>query len=268
MKHNKKRNTAFLFEALVREMTKASIRGDKQRKNDILRIIKEHFAKGTLLNKELNLYKSIYETKEADPIIAMKIVVECRNEYKGIDKKELFKKQSFLISEINKTVSPRVYNTFIPNYRSLASIAQLFSDDGVAKTKVLLEEQLIKEMCQKSKADQPIKQMDEVSFKQYVKVFNREYSELLPEQKTVLGLFISDHNTLVSYLNEELGRLKDSMNRSLEMEEIKSDEIMTENAKKVIGILDQIGKQKVSEKTVIEVLKIQKLVSEIESDDN
>ena len=35
-KHNKKRNTAFLFEALVREMTKAAIRGDNKKKQKVL----------------------------------------------------------------------------------------------------------------------------------------------------------------------------------------------------------------------------------------
>ena len=61
LKHNKKRNTAFLFEVLVRELTKSVI----QKKSDygvkISRIVKEHFGKGTLLNKELEIYKSLQE---------------------------------------------------------------------------------------------------------------------------------------------------------------------------------------------------------------
>ena len=145
-KHNKKRNTAFLFEALVREMTKAVVRGDKKRKTKVLKVIKEHFSKGTSLYKELQLYKSIYETKNTDHLTAAKIVVECRNEHRRLDKKEVFKHQSFLISEVNKTVSPRVYNNFVPNYRALATIAQLFNDDTPAKTRVLLENSLIKQM--------------------------------------------------------------------------------------------------------------------------
>ena len=91
LKHNKKRNTAFLFEALVREMTKAAIRGDNEKKKKVLSVIKEHFAKGTILHKELQLYKSIYETKEADQITAAKIIVECRNTHLQLDKKEVFK---------------------------------------------------------------------------------------------------------------------------------------------------------------------------------
>ena len=41
-KHNKKRNTAFLFEALVREMTKAAIRGDNKKKQKVLKVIRSN----------------------------------------------------------------------------------------------------------------------------------------------------------------------------------------------------------------------------------
>ena len=151
VKHNKKRNTAFLFEALVREMTKAAVRGDKKKKAKILKVIKEHFSKGSPLYKELQVYKSIYETNGTDALTATKIIVECRNEHRSLDKKELFKKQSFLISEVNKTISPRVYNNFVPNYRMLATIAQLFNDDTPAKSRVLLESNLVKCMTSQVK---------------------------------------------------------------------------------------------------------------------
>ena len=267
-KHNKKRNTAFLFEALVREMTKAAIRGDNNKKKKVLNVIKEHFAKGTILHKELQLYKSIYETKDADTLTATKIIVECRNSYHQLDKKEVFKRQSFLISEVNKNITPRVYNNYVPNYRSLASIAQLFSDETVGKAKVLLENNLLSEMTGKKTETSKPKAMDQFTFNQYVKVFNREYSSLLPEQKEVLSLFIADHTGLVSYLNEELGRLKTVLVESLALPEIREDEIMVENAKKVIDILDNVGKQKINENTVVDVLKVQKLVSEIQSNDD
>ena len=38
-KHNKKRNTAFLYEALVREMTKAVVSKDKGRKDKVVDIL-------------------------------------------------------------------------------------------------------------------------------------------------------------------------------------------------------------------------------------
>ena len=39
-KHNKKRNTAFVYEALIREMSKAVLVGDKALQNKVLEILK------------------------------------------------------------------------------------------------------------------------------------------------------------------------------------------------------------------------------------
>ena len=49
IKHNKKRNTAFVFEALVREATVAVIKENHEVKDKAVALIKKHFAPGTLL---------------------------------------------------------------------------------------------------------------------------------------------------------------------------------------------------------------------------
>ena len=51
LKHNKKRNTAFVYEALIRELTKSIIKKHKNKQNVIVSIIKEHFSKGSVLKK-------------------------------------------------------------------------------------------------------------------------------------------------------------------------------------------------------------------------
>ena len=42
IKHNKKRNTAFLYEVLVRHLTKSVIDNDSEKKRLVASIIKEH----------------------------------------------------------------------------------------------------------------------------------------------------------------------------------------------------------------------------------
>ena len=64
MKHNKKRNTAFLYEALVKELTKASLRSDKAEQSTISSILREHFHSNSILGKELELYQAIVSTSE------------------------------------------------------------------------------------------------------------------------------------------------------------------------------------------------------------
>jgi hypothetical protein len=51
MKHNKKRNTAFLYEILVKELTKSIIREDKERQAIVRKILVEFFNKGPVLRE-------------------------------------------------------------------------------------------------------------------------------------------------------------------------------------------------------------------------
>ena len=49
MKHNKKRNIAFIYEALSRELTRAIVDKNSKNKKTIMLIRKEHFGKNSIL---------------------------------------------------------------------------------------------------------------------------------------------------------------------------------------------------------------------------
>ena len=53
MKHNKKRNTAFLYEALVRQMTKHVLEENSKAREEVLSLVRSFFAKGKPLAEEL-----------------------------------------------------------------------------------------------------------------------------------------------------------------------------------------------------------------------
>ena len=139
LKHNKKRNTAFVYEALVRELTESVVRNNKHKQNKIVSIIKEHFGKSSTLKKELDLYQSIYETRYIDKNLAEKIVVQVKQEHDSLDKKKLFQEQSALINKINRTLSNKVYNNFVPNYKSIATVYSIFQEELPVKDRVLLK---------------------------------------------------------------------------------------------------------------------------------
>ena len=90
IRHNKKRNTAFLYEALVRQLTKATIEKDENEKNTILSILKESFKKGTFLSRDLKLYQNILNTDAEEGRVAEKIIFESRIERSAIDNRLLF----------------------------------------------------------------------------------------------------------------------------------------------------------------------------------
>ena len=78
IKHNKKRNTAFVYEALIKEATNAIIKNDIERKDKIVKIIKQYFEPFSALKKDLDCYRSLYETRGATKETSEKIMKEVK----------------------------------------------------------------------------------------------------------------------------------------------------------------------------------------------
>jgi len=271
MKHNKKRNTAFIFEALIRELTKAVVAKDDKKKKIIIKLVRENFKGSSVLAKDLDLYKAILETRDLDKHTAEKLVFEARMKKKVIDERELFEEQTKVINTINRLVSPSVFSNFIPNYRDVATVYQIFDYRTKTKQRVLLEKQIIDVMTSSvESAPTAIKPIDSLTYKTFVKKFNEKYTtELLSEQKTLLshyiGSFADNSVELKVFLNEEISRLRIILQEAIESREVTSDTQMIKNTRKVIEILDTCSSRPVDNEMVQEILKIQNLAQEIKS---
>ena len=271
-KHNKKRNTAFLYEALIREMTKAVVSRDGERKNKIANILKESFSSNKVLGKELSLYQALLDSSELDSVTAEKLLYQIREAYSELDSEEVYNAQSYVIDRINKEVGSSVYNNFVPNYKSIATVSQLFGVDSTAvgiKRGVLLEQNVLQTLTSKKVDEKPkdLKPIDNIVFKTFSGKFNDVYSDnLLSEQKELLNRYILsfDSDTDIKiYLNEELGRLHNALNDALKTDEIKSDDNMSESTTSVIEMIEDFKNHPVDKTLVEKVLKIQNLVHEI-----
>ena len=278
LKHNKKRNTAFVYEALVRELTESVVRNNKNKQNKIVSIIKEHFTSDSLLKRELDLYKSIYETRHIKKNLAEKIVVQVKERHESLDKKKLFQEQSTLINKINRMLSNKVYNNFVPNYKTIASVYSIFQDALPVKDRVLLEENIVDQMSaslsvQEENKQQPI---DSLTYRTFVKKFNEEYSESLNEsQKNLLGHYISSFADngleLKIFLNEEIGRLKTEFSNLKEVELIKDNVSLKNKVEKVYNILEHFKNSAIDTEIIETILNAQQVlqeIEEIEKDDN
>ena len=89
-KHNKKRNTAFLYEALVREVVKRTINGNSDIRNKVISIIKESFTPQSEIGKELRLFKSLLETRNIPERVGERLIQETKKEYKLLSEKKIF----------------------------------------------------------------------------------------------------------------------------------------------------------------------------------
>ncbi len=267
LKHNKKRNTAFVYEALVRELTESVVKNNKNKQNKIVSIIREHFAGESLLKEELELYKSIYETRHIEKTLAEKIVVQVKERRATLDKKRLFQEQSALINKINRTLSNKVYKNFVPNYKTIASVYSIFQDALPVRDRVLLEENIVEQMSASVEIKQETQQpMDSLVYNTFATKFNEEYADTLNEnQKKLLGNYVSSFTdnglSLKTYLNEEVGRLK------VELERIKKNGENTqikEKVSQVYDILDGIKEREIDTQMLEIVLNTQHLLEEIE----
>jgi len=170
---------------------------------------------------------------------------------------------------VNKEVSPSVFGNFVPNYKTLATISQIFSGRLSPKRSVVLENQLIANMSKETKKPQQ-QGVDEVVLKAFVSKFNDKYlGDLIEEQKQLLSHYISsfaDNSVeLKMYLNEEIARLKGDIAKAKESPEIKEDKEMREKADKIVAKLDGFANQNINESVLLTVMKTQKLVKEIYS---
>ena len=156
----------------------------------------------------------------------------------------------------------------------MATIAQILNPDVSAKSRVLLESNLVKVLS--SDPDTVRKEMvpiDNLVYSTFVKKFNEQYGDdLLEEQKELLSRYIASfHDNAIElsiFLNEEISSLKRSLitanERALEINNV----TLQENIKKVLEILGQTSKSEITIDTISQVLKIQSLVKELETHGN
>ena len=267
LKHNKKRNTGFIYEALIRELTKSIIKNDTSRKNKVSSVIKEHFKGASELRKELDLYRSLYQSETTTQELAEKILIEAKIQHSKLNKTKIFTEQSKLINKINKLLGVQVYDNFVPNYKNLASIYSIFNDSIGVKNKVLLEQKITESMIDKKKDNSSWGKKDPIDnlvYRSFVKKFNEKYNENLNEsQKNLLTKyvtsFVDDGLELKVFLNDEIGVLKRQIREHSNRDVIKSDQVLSQKTEEVLELLESYQSKEADLETIEEILKIQQL---------
>ena len=263
MKHNKKRNTAFLYECLIKEMTKAVVRGELQKKQQIVETLKRYFSKGKPLYNDLQLYKQMMETKNLKESFGIRFMEEVKKDWENLDRKEIFNQQTQLIKEFNQTL-PEAFGNFIPNYKSIATVGQYFNSNGLkAKTRLLIEEKLKTLVISHPRVtkEHKMKTVDALTYNTFVSKFNDTYKEtLLKEQRELLTNFITSFSDnglgLKMFMNEEIGRLKEECD-SL------SEGKWADKIRLVRQKLEEFKTKPLTEEVVKDIFHIQQLLSEI-----
>ena len=261
MKYNKKRNTAFLYEALVLEMTKAVINKDEQRKQIALDILKENFSVNSILHEELDAYRAVLETKGVKKEWAEMTLREAQRTYLSLHPDHVFSRQSHVINRVNKELGKDTFNIFTPNYKSLATISQLFSVKTPVKKRVILEKNLIDSMTSENK-ESDMQPVDNLVYNVFVKKFNEKYDSLLEEQRDLLYKYIfsfaDDGYGLKISINEEISRMKQIIKDN--KGEIPS---LEEKLKSLQTMLESYANKEIDDSMVLKIMQTQEFCKEL-----
>ena len=265
VKHNKKRNTAFLYEVLVKNLTIATIKQDLQLVSEIKNQILNFFSKDKILGKELKTFRNISETTKVDVYTAQRLIAESKKDFNSLDRTTSFNEQTKLINWMNKRLGQETFNQFVPNYKTLASIAQIFASETDTKTRVLLERNILGLMVKTTQEvikEAKMEPLDSLSYKTYINNFNEKYGDLLEEQKQLINNYVmsfQDGGSMFKlFLYNELDRIKESVTNAV------VDDGLKEYLDKTLTLIESFKTKPLDEEIFEKILKLQSIVKEIE----
>ena len=231
IKHSKFKNTGFLFELLVRQITAEVMSSSKSVAEKLL---KEHFNSKQELSKELKLYQYLINEKYNSESKAEQFINTILEARKKIDEKKLTKEKYNLIEEIKETYNlDEFIKSPISNYKTLASIYKIFETvvtdtqyepTDIVSARFTIAENIINSSIENkdSKIKDAVleeyrKQDDDlraVSYKLLVESFNSKYKNLTDDQKGLLREYINNINNtgkLNEYVSNEVTKLADGL---------------------------------------------------------
>jgi hypothetical protein len=284
VKHSKVKNTGVLFELLVRQITLEVLNGDKT--ENAKKIVREFFAPGKELNKELRLYELLLKEKYASEVRAEKFVDTVCEAYGRINEGKLNKEKYNLIKAIKESFDVEQFLASpISNYKVLASIYKVFEarkTDGydikdTFNSKITLIENITSKPVQKDNSKNEVDTLVEMykkedkdirllTYKILIETFNKKYTNLDTKQKTVLREYINNINNtskFKEYFSEEITKTISELNR---VGKKICDKVTTIKLNETISVLksQKMGRT-ISDNQVAVLLLSQELLKELKS---
>jgi hypothetical protein len=227
IKHSKFKNTGFIFELLVRQITSEIMSANKSVAE---RILKEHFNSKKELSKELKLYQYLINEKYNSESKAEKFIDTVCEARKRLDETKLTKEKYNLIKVIKEQYGLEEFiKSPVSNYKALASIYKIFEvttsneqyePTDIVNARFTIAENIINSSIQNKDVkikdavlEEYRKQDDDlraITYKLLVESFNKKYKNLTAGQKDLLREYINNINDtgkLNKYISEEVTKL-------------------------------------------------------------
>lgn len=277
IKHSKYRNTAILFELLVRQTT-ADLLQNKDSK--AVKILKKYFT-GTELGKEYALYSSFNTTNKLSEAKAEMFINTVLEQRRKINLEKLSKEKYNLIREIKSNYDiDNFFKAKIDNYKTYASIYTIFESQNnknidtkqTLLNKINLLEHITEGGIQDKTASSAIveefmkedKEVRLLAYKIMVEKFNSKYANLSDRQKSVLKEYInniSETEALKKYVNGLISEIKKELST---IKEGLKDEVTKIKLNETIKLLKPIRQnQSIKDEVISSVLQYLELIEEL-----
>ena len=275
LKHSKYKNTAILFEILVRKLTSESLTTDKSL---TINIIKKYFGKNTELSKELQLYNSLIKEQLKSEASVLDFIRTCKNAHNHLNKSVLKRQRYNLVKEISENFNfTKISKIRINNYKTLASIYKIFEYNDVDNPNQLLEckTEIVGHVLIK---DETVPQVDKIieayksqstdtrllSYKLLVDKFNEKYSGLNESQKNLLNQYIThvnDTEQLKQYFRKVIPSIKNELKEQVSLVTDKATKIKIDGLSKMLCNVETI--KIVKESHILSLLRYYDLITEL-----
>lgn len=285
LKHSKYKNTGFIYQILVRNVSTDIMQG--RQNSPSLKILKRHFKNGTQLNEQLMLYNILLNNKMTKWQHAEMLVVQTLKLYDRIKIKELNKQKYNLIQQIKKNYNIQdLFKTRIQQYRTLASIYKLFESrntsqlynpiDTVNARKIVLQNIISNTSIMKQR-DQIVQnfinedqETQILAYKLIIQRFNKKYNTILnQDQKQLLRKYLHSFSD-VTELKEHIQKILPVMSQNLKKKiQIISDNVIKIKLYEILNQLNGILPIKlIKQSQVIAILKTYSLLQQLQEIQN
>lgn len=273
IKHSKVKNTAILFEMLVRQVAHTTLSGKED--SPALALIQKYFSPNTELGKELQLYHLLSNTNisltESKAVQLIDLAVSKR---KLLNDKKLTQEKYNLVKEIkNKYDVNNFFDFKVQNYKLFASIYKTFlaetsefsikNLDNLVESHLTLTAHLLSptKFVNKEEMYNLLKEQDEdirlLSYKILIEKFNSKYNNLDEEQKQLIREYInhvSGTSKFTDYIKTAVPSLKQNLLKNSKL--LTDDKVLSIKLTEVAHQLDEIANSKMLRESDIIALMI------------
>lgn len=281
MRHNKKRNSALLYEFLVRHASRCLIDSRKDEAKKVVDISKKYFSKGAPLFDELSLFNNLLKTRVKSRESAQRVLTSVYNHAERSNARLLDAEKSRLIKEINYTFKDEeFYDYKIPDYTVYASIQTLLNEVRSKKKaltdveKIKLEDSITEHLVQAEGETKPNLTVNpnynNAVYKFVVERFHKKYDGKLSEtQKKLLTkyavyLISENKDSFKKELQKEVDIVKTKL-KTVTDPAIRNDKDLSQKLTECYKKFVSSNFESIDDNTVLEILQYMKLVEEVES---